>query len=295
MPASTPTAAKRARPLDLPGRAGKVAAGVLTMFTVSLDVDAPGVAEVVGDLRPGGPDLILLLHGWQRTSADWDPLLPELEGGDAILRIDLPGFGRTPEPAIALGSAGYAEAVASAVGKLASGEGFERIYAVGHSFGGRVAIQMAARSGGILAGAVLAGTPVLKQQPARKPPLLYGLVRNGVRRGILPPAVLDRARRRYGSADYNNANGVMREVLVKVVNESYLAELAACTVPVELVAGELDTAAPARQAVEAAEAASTAEVVVVAGAGHMLPLSHPAEIAAALARIRVRSGGVGRG
>ncbi len=265
------------------------------MFTVSLSVNTPGVAEIVGDLRPGGPDLLLLLHGWQRTSADWGPVLAEIHGGCAALCLDLPGFGRSLPPVYAIGSAGYAEAVAGAVKEFAIQKGFERIFAVGHSFGGRVAIQMGAREVGTFAGLVLAGTPVLRRQPSAKPPLLYGLIRNWARRGVLPASALDWARRRYGSADYNSAGGVMRDVLVKVVNESYLAELAACSMPVELVTGELDTAAPPDAAMAASAQAEMVEAVVVAGAGHMLPLTHPKEIVAALERIQKRAGRLNHG
>lgn len=85
---------------------------------------------------------------------------------------------------------------------------------------------------------------------------------------------MERQRRRYGSEDYRNASGVMRQVLVKAVNEEYapdLAQLAGLDLDVALVWGELDTAAPVAMAERARELlGDRASLQVVPGAGHLL-------------------------
>ena len=79
-----------------------------------------------------------------------------LDGLDA-LALDLPGFGgASPEPAEAAGAAGYAELVAPALDACA-----ERVVVLGHSFGGRVAVNLAAHRPERVAALVLTGVPRL--------------------------------------------------------------------------------------------------------------------------------------
>ena len=82
--------------------------------------------------------------------------------------------------------------------------------------------------------------------------------------------MVDRLRRRGGSADYNAAHGVMRDVLVRVVAEDYRDDLARVTAPVHLVWGELDDAAPLAGARLAAALLPDACLAVVHGAEHLL-------------------------
>ena len=48
---------------------------------------------------------------------------------------------------------------------------------------------------------------------------------------------MEAARQRFGSADYRAAQGIMREVLVRAVNETDEAQLDAVRCPVHLVWG----------------------------------------------------------
>jgi pimeloyl-ACP methyl ester carboxylesterase len=86
---------------------------------------------------------------------------------------------------------------------------------------------------------------------------------------------MESLRHRYGSNDYRNATGIMRSVLVHVVNESYEEDLARITCPVELVWGADDTAAPVEVAREACNLLRDAKLEVIPDGGHMTPLSSP--------------------
>ncbi len=86
---------------------------------------------------------------------------------------------------------------------------------------------------------------------------------------------VDRLRERFGSDDYRAAQGVMRAVLVRVVNESYEDELAALRCPVRLVWGADDTAAPVRVAEAALAVLHDGALEVFEGVGHDLPLLAP--------------------
>ncbi|NIS30326.1 MAG: hypothetical protein GWN07_08695, partial [Actinobacteria bacterium] len=64
------------------------------------------------------------------------------------------------------------------------------------------------------------------------------------RAGLVSDARMEAWRRRRGSADYRSASGVMRDVLVTVVNESYEEALGRIEGPVELVWGRGDVDVP---------------------------------------------------
>lgn len=218
-----------------------------------------------------GPPRVLALHGWGRTSADFDRCL---EGVDAIA-LDLPGFGASPAPSSPCGAAGYAGMVQPVLAE------FDRPpVVVGHSFGGRVAVHLAV--GWPVGRLVLTGVPLLRVARVA-PPVGYRLIRWANRIGIVPDRRMESIRRSRGSLDYRNATGVMRDVLVTVVNESYEDQLDRLGCPVDLVWGENDTEARVGVARQALERLTTAGVVasltVVEGVGHMLPLERPEVLA----------------
>ena len=74
----------------------------------------------------------------------------------------------------------------------------------------------------------------------------------------------------------------MRDVLVKVINESYEDELGDLRCPVRMVWGELDTAAPLSMAQQAVELVVEGDLDVVVSAGHDVHLSHPERVRTAI-------------
>jgi pimeloyl-ACP methyl ester carboxylesterase len=228
------------------------------------------------------PFRVLALPGWLHTSRDWDAVLPPL--GVGAVALDLPGFGgATPEPEAAIGSAGYAERVLPVLEEL---EGPTVV--VGHSFGGRVALQLAATRPELVRALVLTGVPnlVRREGPAPKAPLAFRTMKALHRRGLVGDATMEQLRRRHGSADYRNApSPLLRDVLVRVTNEDYETQLAALSCPVELVWGETDTAAPVAMARRAAERlGGRATLTVLPGIDHFTPDHAPAALTEAIAR-----------
>ena len=229
--------------------------------------------EVFGDGRPR----VLALHGWRRDRADFRLVL---DGLDAVA-LDLPGFGASPPPPEAWGSADYAKAVLPVLDELAAPP-----VVVGHSFGGRVAVHLAAAAPDRLGALVLTGVPSLvrRETPPAKSPLRFRVARALHRRGLVSDDRLEALRRQYGSEDYRAASGVMRDVLVRLVNEDYEEQLAAISCPVELVWGDTDTAAPLADAERAAARLADAHLTVVPGAGHLTVRTAPDAIRAAIER-----------
>lgn len=233
---------------------------------------------VFGDQVGDGTPRVLALPGWMRRRSDFDQVLAGL---DAIA-LDLPGFGgASPEPADVVGAAGYADLCEPALAACADG-----VAVLGHSFGGRVAVHLAARHPEKVGALVLTGAPLLfRSGAARKPSASFRAMRWLHRRGLVSDQRMEALRQQRGSADYRAANGVMRGVLVTVVNESYEEQLAAIRCPVSLVWGDSDDAVPYEVAERAARLlGDRARLSVVPGAGHLTPLAAPDALRAALDR-----------
>jgi pimeloyl-ACP methyl ester carboxylesterase len=225
----------------------------------------------MGEAFGTGPPTVLALHGWSRTRRDFSAVLapPGADPLDAIA-LDLPGFGATPSPPDAWGSTEYAALVACVLEEMAT-----PVVVLGHSFGGRVAVELAAQRPDDVAALVLTGVPLIRPEGSVRTPFAFRAGRLLHRAGLLPASRMEALRRRYGSSDYRAAEGVMRQVLVRVVNERYDEALAAIRCPVTLVWGDDDSTAPVDMARVVAKSLGDARLVVCPGAGHLTPLSVP--------------------
>jgi pimeloyl-ACP methyl ester carboxylesterase len=231
------------------------------------------------------PARVLALHGWERTHDDFRAAFGD-EQTTGVVAPDLPGFGATPPPPEPWGSFEYAESLRALFGgDAAPGPLLAPAVVVGHSFGGRVAVTLAAEHPELVAALVLTGVPLLRRS-GRKPKTApgYRLVRALHRAHLVGDDRIERARRRYGSADYRRAQGVMRGVLVTLLAEHYEDRLARVECPVELVWADDDTEAPLEVALGVEARVPQAVVTRCGPVGHLTPLTAPSALRRAVER-----------
>ena len=250
---------------------------------------AEGAIYAQADLNDG--PTCVMLHGWGRSSQDFAELSKRLAANDiGALRLDLPGFGTSPTPPSAFSSIDYADVVSEAIGQALSGIQDRRFVLVGHSFGGRVAIQVAAQNRENLAELFISGVPLFRKVGTSKSPLVFRVAKKVSKLGLVSQAMMEKLRSQYGSSDYRNTSGTMREIFVKVVNEDYREQLLAIEVPTHLIWGELDTSAKLSDAQEALALLRNGDLVTIVGQDHFQPVSEPdtlaAGIVAAMDRLR---------
>lgn len=231
--------------------------------------------SVFGEIWGDGPPQVIWLHGWGRSSSDFRAAAMSLaERGISSVAFDLPGFGASPPPAEPMGARGYAHLVAPVINDITDGRPY---VVVGHSFGGRIASVLASSSLVNLRGVIFSGAPLVRRiaAPARTP-IAYRVIRHLVRWRILSTSHLESARRKYGSADYVAATGVMRDVLVTTVNETYENELHNIRVPAIFLWGGRDRDVPVAIAEQSAGLMnSQTDIKVEENCGHLLPLENP--------------------
>ncbi len=235
-----------------------------------------GDSRVFGESYGAGPVRVVWLHGWARQAQDFAAAARLLgERGVASVALDLPGSGASPVPSAAGGARHYAELIVPALRDVGDGP----IVLVGHSFGGRIAVVVASQHPELVGGLVLTGAPLVRLRAPARAPVAYRTLRWLARRHLVSDARLESARRKYGSSDYRNAQGVMRDVLVANVAESYEPELSALHMPVTFVWGERDLEVPYAVATRAADLVpSETTMTVLDGIGHLLPLEAPAAL-----------------
>ncbi len=230
----------------------------------------------------GSGEAVLFLHGWGSECSVFRPFLDSLAGRCRAVALDMPGFGGSGEPPSAWDVDGYADFVL----RFLAQKEIRRAILIGHSFGGRVAIKLAARAGAGNAGLEIpkmilvdsAGIRPKKPPAARARQFVYKAIRNvlspaPVKR--LFPGALERWRRAHASADYCNATPRMREVLVKTVNEDLTPCLSRIVCPTLLVWGANDRATPLADAKIMEELIPGSGLVALPGAGHYSFLDQP--------------------
>ncbi|MGH8905042.1 MAG: alpha/beta fold hydrolase [Egibacteraceae bacterium] len=233
-----------------------------------------GNPPIFAQVHGGWPPSVVALHGWGRDRGDFRAALRGL----CAVAVDLPGFGASPAPSRSCGSQEYAERVAEVLHSIEN-----PVVLVGHSFGGRVAVRLAAMEPDAVRALVLTGAPIAAgDQPRRTPALGYRAIRALHRTRIISDDALERARRRYGSADYRRADGVMRDVLVTVLHEDYQEDLRRLSQPLLLMWGEDDTEVPLAVAQRACRIAKSCTLETVPGVGHGLPWQAPDRLRAAI-------------
>jgi pimeloyl-ACP methyl ester carboxylesterase len=204
--------------------------------------DAPVACQSIGAAIGTAPLHFIWAHGWGQDHRVFLPLATALERRGTHSLVDFPGFGESPPPPAAWSTADYADAMADWLATLPRAK---RVW-IGHSFGCRVGLQLAARHPDAIDGLFLVAaaglqrtrTP-LQQLKIKLRVAAYKSLRFLPRLGIDTTAL----RSKFGSADYRNA-GPMRPILVKVVQEDLTDVARRVRCPVQLVYGELDDETP---------------------------------------------------
>jgi pimeloyl-ACP methyl ester carboxylesterase len=299
---------RRALPLLL--LAAAALGGCVSLRPVASLRSGPGLApaarllptsagEVYLELHgPEGGRPVVLIHGFGSSLHSWRKVAPGLAAaGFRVLALDLPGFGYSERPTAAAAYAPEAQAalVAEVLELLAvelgadpdGGPGSGAVDLVGHSFGGGVALTLAANRPERVRSLVLVDSTLPTHSRARRSdlpfyrPLVYLLIRTvGLRRAFVRAALersfhddslvtrelVDAYRSRLllrGPA------GAYRSLTAPIPRVRLAVDLAAIARPALVVWGEEDALIPARAGRRAAERLPDARFVALPACGHI--------------------------
>ena len=227
-----------------------------------------------------GEKTVVMLQGWGTDLGVYDSVADAINEKYTFVQFDFPGFGGSDEPREAWNVDAYADFFC----KFMEALGIKKATLIGHSYGGRVIIKLAAReslpfeitnivlidSAGVLPKRSFAQKMKIRRYKVLKRILNLKLIY------ALFPEVIDEWRSRQGSADYRNATPIMRQCLVMAVNEDLTELLPKIKQDTLLIWGDKDTATPISDGKLMEERIPNSGLAVLQGTGHFSFLEQPA-------------------
>ena len=183
---------------------------------------------------------VVLLHGWGQNIEMMKPLGDGLSDHYRVTIIDLPGFGLSKEPVYAYTIFDYTEVLHDLLKELK----IDNPIMMGHSFGGRISIVYASKYK--VNKLVLFGSPCVRHEYKSFKQSMFKALKKVK---IFNP-IVNVMKKHVGSEDYRNASPLMREVLVKTVNQDLSENAKKIKCPTLLIWGENDVAVPVSEAKE---------------------------------------------
>ena len=196
-----------------------------------------------------GPN-ILLLHGWGCSGKHFEQIFQDLSRDCRVTSLDFPAHGESGRPPEPWGVGEFAACVRDLIGQL----NIAPCDIIAHSFGGRVALYIAAHWPELVNRLVITGgagirKPQTEEQKKRgeeykkKKEKLLGLTKLPWIGGMAQKG-LKALQQKYGSPDYNALDDEMKKTFVKVISEDLSPLLPQIQASTLLIWGENDTETP---------------------------------------------------
>ena len=209
---------------------------------------------------------IIILHGWGHSADLWQNMKKKLENaGFEVIADDLPGFGSMAGKAIDFGIKDYANWFENQYKEIITNE---KIILIGHSLGGRIAIELAQNNPKWLEKLILIGTPGI-YQPTPKTKLLKNLsfLKNLPLFGLLASSFNPE----YESAKLSN----LKETYQNVVGYDQKSILYTIHSSTFLIWGEKDFVVPISIALEMNKLILDSKLKLIPNSGHSPHLDSP--------------------
>ncbi len=213
---------------------------------------------------------VLILHGWGANINTVLPIVNILKDKFRVHALDLPGFGKSQEPNEPIDSFKYADIVK----KYMDNMGIEKVTLIGHSFGGKLSIILGSKYPEIVDKIVLVNSAGLKPRRGLKYYIKvysFKTLRFFYKNfffWLKNEEKMEKFYSKFGSTDYKDASGVMRKILVIVVNENLLDLLGKIKAPTLLIWGDKDQATPLYMGKIMEKQIPDSGLVIFEGAGH---------------------------
>ncbi len=224
----------------------------------------------------GQGEKIVLLHGWGTQIESLKPIIDHLQQKFNVFVFDFPGFGQTDYPPEAWGLDEYTDWV------LCFMEQFNVSPAIvlGHSFGGRIGIKLAALHGDAVSKLILVDSAGVHQFNSSWRSVISRKMSRVLSPALntLPGGLKNKVRWRLyqlmGATDYLTA-GRLKSSYVKVISEDLEQLLPLIQVPTLLIWGEKDTATPLADGKLMAKKIQNSRLEIIRQAGHYPFLDKP--------------------
>ena len=209
---------------------------------------------------------VVFLHGWGGEANSFKPVFDWLSRSYKVYALDLPGFGLSEIPLTAWDASDYAQFLSAFFYKL----NIDKAHLIGHSYGGRISIVMAAEEPEKVGKLILVDSAGIIPPRTAKYYIRVSVAKIGrLMRccGTFGNRLADSIAQRVGSKDYQEA-GPMRATLVKSVNQNLRPLLPKIQASTLLIWGENDTDTPISFGKIMEKEIPDAGLVILKDAGH---------------------------
>jgi pimeloyl-ACP methyl ester carboxylesterase len=219
-----------------------------------------------------GDNYAVILQGWATKSELYSSVIDTLSEKYTVIFPLFSGFGESAEPKNSFCVDDYARLTNTLLYSL----GIKEAVFFCHSYGGRVFYKLNARDDRATrpTSVILSDTAGIVPKKSLYKRLRIKIYKLGrrilstkVMRFFFPDA-LEELRRKNGSADYNSATPVMRETLVRSVNEDLSDLIPLVNCPALVMWGVNDDAVPLSDAYKIRDAIKDAAVIEFSSSGH---------------------------
>ena len=240
-----------------------------------MNININGLNIEYTDVGEGAP--ILLLHGWGSSFKFYENIIKNLSTRFRTVAVNFPGCANSEKMKEPWNLDDYCNFVLDFLKAL----NIENPILIGHSHGGRVSLKLAAEGLlnppkiVLLDSAGLIPKKTFKQKFRAKS---FKTIKNILTLPVVKnysQGLLDKARKHYGSADYNAADEVLRKTLVSLVNTDLRDILPNIKCPTLLIWGEKDTDTPLSDAKIIESLIKDSGLCVFEGCGHFAFFEQP--------------------
>ena len=233
-------------------------------------------------IKKGSGKTVLIIPGWGTVINTYTTLLNSISTYANVLCLDMPGFGESNEPPKSWNLDDYITFII----KFIKSQNINELDLIGHSNGGRIIIKLMSKndlgfkvnkiiligSAGIVHKKTITQIVKIKTFKFCKKFAQIKPIKS------IFPNLLDKVKNHFGSADYKDASPIMRETMVKLINEDVRCFLPTIKVPTLLIWGENDTATPITDAEIMEQMIPDAGLVKIKGCSHYVFLKNPSYV-----------------
>lgn len=226
---------------------------------------------------------LVLLHYFSGSAASWQWLMRELEPDVQCIALDLPGFGSTP-PLQSPSLKNYSDFVQQHLANL----DLEAFVLIGHSMGGKIALQIAAAPDvkGLHHVVLIAPSPPTQEpmpEDERQRLLNHHPSRENAQTTAESATQVSLSASQYQTAIQTHtqaASSAWRWWLLEGMNHSIANQMPNVRVPITVVASHDDPVIPYETIQqEVMPFLPSAKLVDMSGVGHLMPLEAPKQVA----------------
>ena len=230
-----------------------------------MKIDVNGISAYYEEYGTKDAPAVLVLPGWMAKASIYRIVADAISEKYRVILLDMPGFtGDTPEPPEAWNLDGFVDFTVDFINAM----GLTSLTLMGHSFGGRIIIKLMNKSdlSFDVERIVLIDAAGIRHElsaSAQRKQKIFKLAKH-----FMSESKIEHYKETHGSADYRAASPLMRECMVKAINEDLTPLLSGVKPEVLLIWGTADTATPISDGELMERSMPDAGLARIEGAGH---------------------------